>query len=165
MKTIKKIIVIALAVLMALSMTACKSKVQKYQESLSSVLTEITDMNADIKATVASLQTALEGGDQKAYSEALSQLTDYANLLKDKYQAIAAPLPSDKQAQLKTHADNLCTMLDDSIELYTIAGQSLSSELTDEQITRITELQNEISTLNPSADSFDSIFNEIMNTK
>ena len=56
-------------------------------------------------------------------------------------------------------------MLDDSIELYTIAGQSLSSELTDEQITRITELQNEISTLNPSADSFDSILNEIMNTK
>ena len=169
MKTIKKIIVIALAVLMALSMTACKSKVQKYQESLSSVLTEITDMNADIKATVASLQTALEGGDQKAYSEALSQLTDYANLLKDKYQAIAAiEAPKDlvdKQAQLKTHADNLCTMLDDSIELYTIAGQSLSSELTDEQITRITELQNEISTLNPSADSFDSIFNEIMNTK
>ena len=169
MKTFKKIVIVVLALLMVLSMTACKSKVQKYQENLSSVLTEISDMNTDITATVAALQTALEGGDQKAYQEALSQLTDYANLLKDKYQAIAAiEAPkdlADKQAQLKTHADNLCTMLDDSIELYTIAGESLSSDLTDAQIARITELQKEISDLNPSADSFDSIFSEIMNAK
>ncbi|MBQ7058417.1 MAG: hypothetical protein IJM83_03825 [Firmicutes bacterium] len=169
MKTIRKIVIIALALVMALSMTACKSKTQKYQESLSSVLTEISDMNADITATVTALQTALEGGDKNAYQEALSQLSDYANALKEKYQAIAAiEAPkelSDKQAQLKIHADNLCTMLDDSIELYTIAGDSLSSDLTEEQIARITELQKEISDLNPSADSFDSIFSEIMNAK
>ena len=90
MKTIKKIVIIALAMVMVLSMTACKSKTQKYQESLSAVLSEISDMNTDITATVSALQTALEGGDKNAYQESLSQLSDYANALKDKYQAISA---------------------------------------------------------------------------
>ena len=169
MKTIRKIAIVALALVMAVSMSGCKSKVQKYKEELSGIITEISDMNADITTTVASLQTALQAGDQNAYQEALKALTGYSNTLKEKYQAIAAvEAPGDlsaKQAELKTHADNLCTMLDDSIELYTIAGESLTSNLTDAQISRITELQQEISTLNSSADSFDNILNEIMEAK
>ena len=53
-------------------------------------------------------------------------------------------------------------MLDDSIELYTIAGEALSKDLTEEQISRINILQTEIGQLQGSADSFDSILNEIM---
>ena len=90
----------------------------------------------------------------------------YSDSLKSKYQAIAAvEAPKDledKRLALKGHADNLCTMLDDSIELYTIAGEALSKDLTEEQISRINILQTEIGQLQGSADSFDSILNEIM---
>ena len=120
----------------------------------------------NITTTVTALQTALGAGDKTSYDAALVSLKTYSDSLKSKYQAIAAvEAPKDledKRLALKGHADNLCTMLDDSIELYTIAGEALSKDLTEEQISRINILQTEIGQLQGSADSFDSILNEIM---
>lgn len=169
MKNLKKSVLLILALCLLFSVTGCKSKTVKYQESLNAIITEITDMNADITTTVTALQTALGAGDQNAYNNALVQLKTYSDSLKEKYQALAAvEAPkdlTDKSAELKTHADNLCTMLDDSIELYTIAGESLSKDLTEDQINRINELQTDIAALQSSADRFDSILSEIMSAE
>ena len=162
----RKTLSMMLALLLVLSLTACKSKTEKYQESLTTIINEISDMNSDITTTVTALQTALGAGDKTSYDAALVSLKTYSDSLKSKYQAIAAvEAPKDledKRLALKGHADNLCTMLDDSIELYTIAGEALSKDLTEEQISRINILQTEIGQLQGSADSFDSILNEIM---
>ena len=166
MKLLKKSLCLMLALLLVLSLTACKSKTEKYQESLTTIINEISDMNSDITTTVTALQTALGAGDKTSYDAALVSLKTYSDSLKSKYQAIAAvEAPKDledKRLALKGHADNLCTMLDDSIELYTIAGEALSKDLTEEQISRMNILQTEIGQLQGSADSFDSILNEIM---
>lgn len=165
----KAIFCAALTVLMLLSLTGCKSKTTKYKENLSQVVTEISEMNTDVTAAVTALSTALESKDSASYGAALQTLTEYSNTLKGKYQQLASgEVPEQFQeqaAELKTHGDNLCKMLDDSIELYTIAGTALTAELTQEQIERITQLETEIKELSTSADSFDAILSEILNSK
>mgnify|MGYP002863943731 CR=1 FL=1 len=126
---------LVLMLLLAISLTGCKSKKAQYQESLTLIVDEISAMNADIRTCMTALQTALSAKDAASYGTALSQLKEYSDTLKSKYQALAAvEAPeefTENAARLKSQADILCTMLDDSIELYTIAGEAITQELTE----------------------------------
>lgn len=166
-KTFRAAAVLLLCAVM-LFLCACKDEVTQYRETLSQKVDEITAMDGNITTAVSGLQSAITNADEASYNKFLDTLSGYTDQLKTKYNEIAnVEAPSEYKEQqelLKTYAADLTQMLDDSMELYQIAGESFSSDLTDEQVDRISELQEEITTLSASADAFDEVLNEILGT-
>jgi|GEM_PF-3615545 len=163
---VKRAAALMLCLVMVLGLGGCTSKEGKYKDALTEIVNEITPMDSVISSTVATLQNAMTSKDATAYDAALAQITKYSTTLKEKYQALAAveapATYAEQQTELQKYADDICTMLDDSVELYQIAGKSISGDLTEEQVTRINELQAQIASLQTSADKFDDILNGIL---
>ena len=53
-------------------------------------------------------------------------------------------------------------LINDAIELYTLAGKELDGGLSETDIERIGALQTEIQMLTPAVESFDSVLNEVL---
>lgn len=165
---LQRMTAVMLCLCLALSLCGCESLKQEreYKKQLSSLNEEGSALSDDVSRAVDQLTDALDNTDADAYSEALEDLKTSCDELYDVIQQMADLEAPEKyqsqQAELKGYAQDIHTMLDDSLELYDLIGQSLSSTLTEEQSARGSDLVTEIEEMQESAESFDSVVNEIL---
>ena len=164
----KRMVALCMAAVLAFAVTACGGDdVAAYRESINSIITEVQDMDSQVNDAVQAVQDALNNQDEAAYEEQLEIRRGHSDTLKEKYQAIANEKAPEEyaqdQEQLKEYADQLGKMLDASMEMYEIAYRyAVTQDVTDEEVERLSELQEEIASYAEAADGFDEVLNRIM---
>lgn len=63
---------------------------------------------------------------------------------------------------MQQHVSSIEKMMDDAIELYTLAGNEIGPGLSEIDVERIGALQTEITMLQPAVEAFDSVLNEVL---
>ena len=169
MKSLKRIVTVGLAVLMAvLCLTGCgkKNKVTEYRTEMSGYVREIVQMDDDLESAVGDVMAAIKAEDVNAYNEAMNRVKSLSEKLMEKYKAIAnMEAPKEYQTQqvlLQQHVSSIEKMMDDAIELYTLAGNEIGAGLSETDVERIGALQTEITMLQPAVEAFDSVLNEVL---
>lgn len=142
------------------------SELTLYQGRILELSQNILDMNDSVNEAVTSLETAYSNKDQEAYKESLDTLTGLIEQLKDAYKAIAEePAPDglkDKMADLETTCQDLEDMLDLSMRVYELGYKGLQDQLTDDEISEMTEDQAKLSDLAASTDNFQNALTAIL---
>lgn len=143
------------------------SALTEYQGRILKLSQNILDMNDSVNDAVASLETAYQNKDQETYRTSLDTLTDLISQLKDAYAAIAEePAPEgleDKKADLETACSNLKDMLDLSMRIYELGYKGLGDQLTDDEVSEMTEDQTKLTDLEASTDDFQNALTAILN--
>ena len=164
----KKVISVALALLMVFSLSGCKKdEVQAYRDELSPVITDVQSMNQDVQDTVNAVLEAVNNKDEAAYEDNVEKLDKICKDLKEKYNKIAnttAPAEyAEDQKLLQQYAEEMDKMLDASMELYGMAyDYAVTGNLSEEDAAKINNLQNEINTYANSTTNFDEVLNRVM---
>lgn len=139
---------------------------EAYKQQITDLVAQSSSLNSDVTQTVSDVTTALDNKDAEAYQTAVDTLRGYCNQLEEIYSqigALEAPAKyQSQQAELKQYGDDMNLMLEDSMELYDLAGQTINSTATTEQQTRMTELTEEITSLEESATKFADVIDEIL---
>lgn len=163
---IKRVMSAAMVLLMLFSLTACKDEVKEYREKLTIISNEVEKMDEEVQAAIADLQTAMSDQDSTAYAEKVQQLREYCDKLKEKYNAIAqTPAPQQyeqEQKLLKQYADEMGKMLDASMEIYEMAQKTISGSISEDDLTRLSELTQEVESYMESTTNFDETLNKIL---
>jgi len=169
MNKLKRIMAAMLAVLLALlCLTGCgkKNKVEQYRATLNTYVEEIVKMDDDLEDAVGDVMAAIKAGDVNAYNEAMTKVKSLSASLTEKYRAIANTEPPEEyktqQVLMQQHVVSLEKMINNAIELYTLAGNELNGGLSETDVERIGALQTEITMLQPAVESFDSVLNDVL---
>lgn len=164
----KRVISVALALLMVFSLSGCKkNEVEAYRDTLTPLIQDVQNMDQEVSDTVNAVLDAVNNQDEAAYKTSVEKLDGICKDLKDKYNAIAneaAPAEyAEDQKLLQQYADEMTKMLDASMEMYGMAyDYAVTGNLSDEDAARVTELQNEITQYADSTTKFDEVLNRVM---
>ena len=169
MKNLKRAVAVCLVLsMLVLCLTGCgkKNKVTQYRTTLNTYIEEIVQKDDDLEAAVSDAMAAIKVGDLTAYNEAMSKVQTLSGQLIESYRKIGnTEAPEEYRTQqvlLQQHVNSIINMINDAIELYTLAGKELDGGLSETDIERIGALQTEIQMLTPAVESFDSVLNEVL---
>ena len=147
-------------------LSACGTKLTKYRKEISANVDVILTETETLEKTLGKLQDAVGIKDGVIYEEQLEVLRDCTDKLIVAYRNIAAlEAPEEYQQQqekLKEYTKEITDTLAAMPELYTLAGASITSELSDEAIARIGDLQRQVAAAALTADDYDKILNEVL---
>ena len=156
----------ALLLMTMVFLSACGTKLTKYRKEISANVDVILEETETLEKTLAKLENAVTIKDGVIYEEQLEVLRDCTDKLITAYRNIAAlEAPEEYQQQqekLKEYTTQLTDTLAAMPELYTLAGASITSELSDEAIARIGDLQRQVAATALTADDYDKILNEVL---
>lgn len=159
------LMVSVLAVLM-LVLSACGTKLTNYRKTVSANVDVILSETETLEKTLTKLQDAIAVKDSVIYEEQLEVLRDSTDKMINAYRNIAAlEAPEEYQQQhekLKEYTKEITDTLAAMPELYTLAGASITSELSDDAIARIGELQRKVAAAALTADDYDKVLNEVL---
>ena len=169
MKNLKRAVAVCLVLsMLVLCLTGCgkKNKVTQYRATLNTYIEEIVQKDDDLEAAVSDAMAAIKVGDLTAYNEAMSKVQTLSGQLIESYRKVGnTEAPEEYRTQqvlLQQHVSSIINMINDAIELYTLAGKELDGGLSETDIERIGALQTEIQMLTPAVESFDSVLNEVL---
>ncbi len=161
-----RVLVCFLLCLMTVMLTACGTKLTKYRKSISDNVDVILSETESLEKSLTKLQEAVEKKDSVIYEEQLEVLRATTDKLITAYRNIAAlEAPEEYQQQqekLKEYTKTITDTLAAMPELYTLAGASITGELSDEAISRIGDLQRQVAATALTADDFDKLLNEVL---
>ena len=163
---IRRILVSLLLVLSLFLLSACGTKLTRYRKELSQHVDVIVKDTETLESTLSKLQSALSAQDGVIYEEQLEVLRSVCDEMVTEYKAIGdAEAPEEYveyQKMLKDYAKEITDTIAAMPELYTLAGGAIGSELSDEAISRIGELQRKVAAASLKADEFDKVLNAVL---